>query len=60
MKPSDLLGQWLRPRLPESAAAWLASGIDRCRTGIADRDLFLLMSLVSRHVGKAPLAPHRC
>jgi hypothetical protein len=56
LKPSDLLGQWLGARLPESAAAWLASGIGRCRTGIADRDLFLLLSLVSRHVGKAPLA----
>ncbi len=56
MKPLDLLGQWLRLRLPESAAAWLSSGIERCRTGIADRDLFLLISLVSRHVGKAPLA----
>ncbi len=56
MKPFDLLGQWLGARLPQSAAAWLSSGIDRCRTGIADRDLFLLISRVSRHVGKAPLA----
>ena len=56
MKPSDLLGQWLGPRLPESAAKWLAGCIDRCRTGIADRDLFLSISLVSRNVGKAPLA----
>ena len=43
-------------RLPDSAAAWLASGIERCRTGIVDRDLYLLMSAVSRHVGNAPLA----
>jgi len=56
MKPLDLLGQWLAARLPESTAAWLSSGIDRCSTGIADRDLYLLMSLVSRRVGKAPLA----
>jgi len=56
VKPLDLLGQWLGARLPESAAAWLSGGIERCRTGIADRDLFLLISLVSRHVGKAPLA----
>jgi hypothetical protein len=34
----------------------LASGIDRCRNGIVDRDLYLLMSAVSRHVGNAPLA----
>jgi hypothetical protein len=56
MTPVDLLGRWLAARLPESAAAWLSSGIDRCSTGIADRDLYLLMSLVARHVGKAPLA----
>jgi len=56
VKPSDLLGQWLGPRLPESAAKWLAGCIDRCRAGIADRDLFLSISIVSRHVGKAPLA----
>jgi hypothetical protein len=56
MKPLDLLGQWLAARLPENAAAWLSSGIARCSTGIADRDLYLLMSLVSRHVGNAPLA----
>ena len=57
MKPLDLLGEWLTDRLPASAMTWLSSGIDRCRTGIADRDLFLLISLVSRHVGKAPLTP---
>lgn len=56
MKPLDLLGIWLAARLPESAATWLLTGIDRCRTGIADRDLYLLISLVSRHVGKTPLA----
>ena len=56
MKPMDLLGQWLGGRLPASGAAWLSAGIDRCRTGIADRDLYLLMSLVARYVGKAPLA----
>ncbi len=56
MKPLDLLGQWLAARLPENAAAWLSNGIARCSTGITDRDLYLLMSLVSRHVGNAPLA----
>ena len=57
MKPLDLLGKWLAARLPEDAMTWLSGGIDRCRTGIADRDLFLLVSLVSRRVGKAPLSP---
>ncbi len=56
MKPSDLLGKSLAERLPENARAWLSSAFERCSAGIADRDLFLLISLVSRHVGKAPLA----
>ncbi len=56
MKPADLLGTWLAARLPESARAWLSKGIESCRTGIPDRELFLLMSVVSRNVGKAPLA----
>ena len=56
MTPVELLGQWLAARLPQSAAAWLANGIDRCRNGTVDRDLYLLMSAVSRQVGNAPLA----
>ena len=56
MTPLECLGNLLAPRLPGTAAAWLASGIERCRTGIVDRDLYLLMSAVSRHVGNAPLA----
>ena len=56
MTPLELLEKWLAARLSGSAAAWLSSGIEPCSTGIADRDLYLLMSLVSRHVGKAPLA----
>ena len=52
----ELLGQWLAARLPESAATWLANGIDRCRTGTTNRDLYLLISAVSRQVGNAPLA----
>jgi len=56
MTPADLLGQWLAGRLPAGAAAWLASGSERLRAGAADRDLYLLTSLVARHVGKEPLA----
>ena len=57
MTPSELLGKWLEARLPESAQDWLSGGIKRGRSGIADRELYLLMSLGLRHVGKAPLAP---
>jgi hypothetical protein len=54
--PTDLLGHWLAARLAGDAAAWLASGVERLRGGAADRELYLLTSLVSRHVGKEPLA----
>jgi hypothetical protein len=56
MTPTALLGQWLAGRLPADAAAWLATGVDRLRAGAADRDLYLMTSVLSRHVGKAPLA----
>jgi hypothetical protein len=52
----ELLRRWLGDRLPAGAAAWLAGGIERLRVGAADRDLYLLTSLVARHVGKEPLA----
>jgi hypothetical protein len=56
MTPAELLGHWLGGRLCLRAAAWLASGVERLRAGATDRDLYLLTSLVSRHVGKEPLA----
>ncbi len=56
MRPLDLLERWLATRLPEKAGEWLSGGIARCKTGIADRDLYLMLSLVTRQVGKAPLA----
>lgn len=57
MTPAELLGGWLARRLPADAAVWLASGIERLRAGAAERDLYLLTSLVSRHIGKELLAP---
>jgi hypothetical protein len=57
MTPLDLLGRALAARLPPSAQSWLAGGIERCRGGISDRDLYLLLSAVPRHVGKDPLEP---
>ena len=54
MTPVELLRDWLSARLPATAQAWLANGIERCRAG-GDRDLYLLMSSVPRHVGKEAL-----
>ena len=56
MTPVELLGQWLAQKLPAAAAGWLAAGRERLRADAADRELYLLTSLVSRHVGKEPLA----
>jgi hypothetical protein len=56
MTPVDLLGRWLAARLPADAAAWLESGAARLRAGAADRDLFLMTSIVTRRLGSAPLA----
>jgi len=50
--PRDLLATWLRRRLPEDAAAWLAE-----RRARADdrRDWTITFALVPRKLGKAPL-----
>jgi hypothetical protein len=56
MTPLELMRDWLVARLPQNAAVWLSGGIERVSSGIADRDLYLLMGQVSRHVSKAPLA----
>lgn len=56
MTPVELLERWLSDRLPADAAAWLASGIERLRASAVDRDLYLLISLVSKHVKREPLA----
>jgi len=57
MNPVDLLGRWLATRLPAEAATWLEAGATRLRAGAADRDLFLMTSVVTRRLGSAPLAP---
>ncbi len=56
MTPVDLLGRWLGARLPADAEAWLEAGATRLRAGAADRDLFLMTSVVTRKLGSAPIA----
>jgi hypothetical protein len=55
MTPIELMQCWLADRLPDDAAAWLASAIERCVSGVADRELYLLMGLVSRRIERTPL-----
>jgi hypothetical protein len=56
MSAGDLLQRWLAARLSPGAAAWLQAGVERLRGGAAERDLYLLSSMVTRHVGHEPLA----
>lgn len=57
MTPEKLLQQWLQQRLPAEARDWLDESVQRLRAGASDADLFRLVSLVTRKIGKADLAP---
>ncbi len=56
MTPELALQQWLRHRLDGTAADWLRDAVASLAGGGADRDLYRSVSLVSRKLGKAPLA----
>ena len=56
MKPVELLARWLARQLPSTEGAWLTDAAEKLRTTSADRDLYLLISLVSRRVGKERLS----
>ncbi len=56
MTPATLLQQWLAQRLDAAAATWLRESVAGLADGGSDRDLYRLVSLVSRKLGKAPLA----
>jgi hypothetical protein len=54
--PAELLGGWLRRQLPGDATDWLEAQATTVRGAKTDRELFLAISLVHRHVGKADLS----
>ena len=56
MTPASALQQWLTQRLDAAAGAWLRDALASLAGGGADRDLYRCVSLVSRRLGKAPLA----
>ncbi len=56
MTPAQVLEQWLVTRLPGEAAEWLKSSAQQLRGGGSDKDLYMLVSLVQRKIGKADLA----
>lgn len=57
MTPEKLLHQWLEKRLPADARDWLEQSVHKVRGAEGDADLFRLVSLVTRKLGKADLAP---
>ena len=57
MTATALLQQMLGRRLDAAAAAWLHESVASLRGGGNDRDLYRCVSLASRKLGKAPLAP---
>lgn len=54
--PAAALQLWLDQRLDAAAAQWLHEAVASLAGGGTDRDLFRCVSLVSRKLGKAPLA----
>jgi hypothetical protein len=56
MTPAAVLQQSLERRLDAAACAWLAGALASLHGGGSDRDLYRSVSLVSRKLGKAPLA----
>jgi hypothetical protein len=56
MTPEAALQHWLDRRLDAAGAQWLREFVTRLEGGGTDHDLFRCVSLVSRKLGKAPLA----
>ena len=56
MTPEAALQNWLDQRLDSAASTWLRDAVAPLAAGGTDRDLFRSVSLVSRKLGKAPLA----
>ncbi len=56
MTPASALQLWLDQRLDAAGGSWLRESVASLAGGGTDRDLFRCVSLVSRKLGKAPLA----
>jgi hypothetical protein len=56
MSAEAALQRWLDQRLDAAGAQWLRESVASLAGGGTDRDLFRSVSLVSRKLGKAPLA----
>ena len=56
MTPFAALQRWLDRRLDAAGGAWLREAVAGVAAASTDRELFRCVSLVSRKLGKAPLA----
>jgi hypothetical protein len=56
MKPAEALQRWLDQRLDPPGAQWLRECASSLAGAGSDRDLYRWVSVVSRKLGKAPLA----
>jgi len=53
--PLSLMTQWLKRQLPAAEYAWLQHTLDRLGADVADRDLYLSISLVPRKIAQHDL-----
>ncbi len=56
LTPTMLLQRWLDQRLDPAAGQWLRESLASVAEGGTDRELYRCVSLVSRKLGKAPMA----
>ena len=56
MRPSELLGAWLRRQLPEPSAQWLDAQLARLAEDRSDRTLHIALGMAPRKLGKDDLA----
>ena len=55
MAPVEVLEQWLESRLSADARQWLRDRGDAVRAGTSNRNFYLAISAVPRHIGKDDL-----
>jgi hypothetical protein len=55
LAPKNLLQGWLARQLSELALAWLGEQLERLSGDVRDRDLYVVLGLVPRKLGKADL-----
>ena len=53
--PPALLRGWLHRQLPETGSAWLDEQLGKLAGEVGDRDLYIVLGLVPRRLGKADL-----